>query len=66
MIKGFKLCYCHTCKKYYQSLGIMRHRAMHRDKREDCEITYSHGDTYIHHFSKRFLDVDKNNGVEKQ
>jgi hypothetical protein len=26
---------------------------MHRDKKEDCEITYTHGDTYLHEFSKR-------------
>ena len=39
--------------KYFHWLGIARHRAMHRDKKEDCKITYSNGDTYIHLFSKR-------------
>lgn len=47
-----KNCYCHTCKKSYHYLGIARHRAMHRDRREDCEITYTYGDTYIHKFSQ--------------
>lgn len=36
-------CYCHECQKYYASLGIARHRAMHRDKKEKCKITYSDG-----------------------
>lgn len=38
--------YCHTCKREFHSLGIMRHRAMHRDKKQDCKITYTHGDTW--------------------
>ena len=41
------MAYCHTCKKSFHHLGICRHRAMHRDKREDCEITYMHGDSNI-------------------
>jgi len=47
-----KNCYCATCDKDFHYLGITRHRAMHRDKKEDCEITYTHGDTYIHKFSQ--------------
>ena len=35
--------YCQTCKKFYASLGIARHRAMHRDKKEDCVIELSDG-----------------------
>ena len=46
-----KTCYCHTCKKAYHYLGINRHRAMHRDRREDCRITYTYGDTYTFNFS---------------
>ncbi len=38
--------YCHTCKKAFHYLGINRHRAMHRYKREYCKITYTHGDTH--------------------
>lgn len=43
--------YCHTCKKDFESLGIARHRAMHRDKKEDCEITMSDG-RYVYKYSK--------------
>lgn len=46
-------CYCHTCKRDYHPLGIARHRAMHRDKREDCTITFSKGNTLVYKYSKR-------------
>jgi len=46
-----KNCYCHTCEKRFHYLGIARHRAMHRDRKEDCKITYSNGYTYIYRFS---------------
>lgn len=39
-------CYCHTCGRSFHSLGIARHRAAHRDRRETCTITFSNGDTY--------------------
>ena len=45
--------YCHTCKRYFHYLGISRHRAMHRDRNEDCKITYSNGDTYIHAYGTK-------------
>jgi hypothetical protein len=51
-VKYFKTCYCYTCDKEFHCLGIMRHRAMHRDKKEDCKIEYTHRDTYIHKYSK--------------
>lgn len=44
-------CYCHTCDREFHSLGIARHRAMHRDRSEDCEIQYSDGVTYKHNFA---------------
>lgn len=47
-----KNCYCHTCQTWYHYLGITRHRAMHRDNKEDCIITYTHGDKYLHEYSK--------------
>ena len=50
-----KNCTCHTCDRDFHYLGITRHRAMHRSRGEDCEITYTHGDTYLHKFSKHFL-----------
>lgn len=48
-----KYCYCHTCDKEFNSLGIARHRAMHRDKKEDCKITYKNGETINHRFNKK-------------
>ena len=48
-----KLCYCHTCQKSYHSLGIARHRAMHRTNKEDCKITYLGGDTYLHPYASK-------------
>lgn len=47
-----KNCHCHTCGKDFHYLGITRHRAMHRERREDCKITYTHGDTWIHKYSE--------------
>lgn len=47
-----KMCYCHTCKLEIGSLGIARHRAMHRDRAEDCKITFSSGDTFRYEYSK--------------
>lgn len=52
-VTNLKQCYCHTCEKPFHYLGIARHRTMHRDKYEDCEITYTNGDTYLHKFSNR-------------
>ena len=46
-----KNCYCHTCDKYFHYLGIARHRTMHKEKNEDCKITFTHGDTYIFRYS---------------
>ncbi len=50
-VTSTKNCFCHTCNKDFHYLGITRHRAMHRDKREYCEITYTGGKTYIHDYS---------------
>lgn len=44
-------CYCHTCEEDYHHLGIARHRAMHRDKGEDCTITFSDGSKYSYNYS---------------
>lgn len=46
-----KYCYCQTCKRLIHYLGITRHRAMHRDKREDCVITFTTGKTEKYNFS---------------
>lgn len=42
--------YCKTCNKLFNSLGIARHRAIHRDKKEDCTIEMSDG-TFTWHYS---------------
>lgn len=53
----FKTCFCRTCARSFHPLGIMRHRAMHRDRNEDCEIMYTDGTVYRHGFSKRGAEV---------
>ena len=52
MMTKEKTCYCHTCKKDFHQLGVARHRAMHRDKKQDCRISFTHGDTYEWRYSK--------------
>lgn len=51
-----KNCYCHTCDKYFHYLGITRHRMAHLEKGETVEITYTHGDCWIHRPTKRHLE----------
>jgi len=46
-----KNCYCCNCRKWFHYLGIARHRAMHRDKREDCMITMTSGIKYLYDYS---------------
>ena len=38
-----KNCLCLVCSKWFNHLGIARHRAMHRDLQELCEIRFSDG-----------------------
>lgn len=35
--------YCHNCNRYFMSMGIARHRAMHRDRKELVTITLKSG-----------------------
>lgn len=35
--------YCKTCDRYFHPLGLARHRAKHRDHKENCEIEFSNG-----------------------
>ncbi len=44
-------CYCYRCQRQINSMGIARHRAMHRDKKEDAEIMYKDGSRILHLFS---------------
>jgi len=53
IVTNEKNCYCHTCKKYFHYLGITKHRAAHRGRREDCTITFTHGDTWTWLYSKK-------------
>jgi hypothetical protein len=48
-----KNCHCHTCGKWFSSLGIARHRAGHRDRKERCTITFSDGDTYTWDYTEK-------------
>lgn len=43
-----KECYCRTCDRWFNYLGIASHRAAHLRKGEECTITYTNGDTYKH------------------
>ena len=56
-------CYCHTCDREFHSLGIARHRAMHRDRSENCKILYSGGATYAHNFA---TDADPPNSERSE
>jgi hypothetical protein len=49
----WKDCECLTCGKEIHHLGIMRHRAMHRDRNEDCRIVFSDGRCVSYQFSKK-------------
>ena len=48
-----KACFCYACARYFHYLGIARHRAMHRDRKEDCKIGYTNGNIYNHKYSER-------------
>jgi len=48
--KYIEECYCHTCKKSFNKFGIARHRAMHRDRKENCTISYDKKGTIEHKF----------------
>lgn len=45
-------CRCHTCRCDFHYLGIARHVAMHRDRKQDCTVTYTYGDTHVYKFSE--------------
>lgn len=50
MSSSYHTCYCETCKREIQSMGIARHRAAHRDKKELCIIQYSTGKRKEHDY----------------
>ncbi len=47
-----KNCYCHTCDKDFHYLGIANHRMGHKNRREDCTITFTYGNTSKWSYSK--------------
>lgn len=51
-VTSSKNCYCHTCDKWFHYLGITKHRAMHRDRKENCKITFTYGDTYKYNYEE--------------
>jgi len=59
-VTRFKNCYCYTCGKSFHYLGIARHRAKHRDKRQNCKISYTNGDTYIFDYAELKNDTKNN------
>ena len=52
-VTNVKHCYCHTCKKPFHYLGIARHRVAHKERGEDCLITYTHGDTHSYNYADK-------------
>lgn len=50
-------CYCYTCERWFHSLGIARHRAAHRDKKERCLIYYSTGATLEHKYDSKLAEA---------
>lgn len=51
-----KNCYCHTCEKDFHYLGITMHRLGHKNRKEKCKITFTHGDTYSWDFTNKKND----------
>ncbi len=52
----YKDCHCHTCDKDFHHMGIARHRSAHRDKKENCEITFSTGRRLLYQFAPEEAD----------
>lgn len=46
-------CLCVTCNRDIHHLGIMSHRAMHRRRRENCEIIFSTGKRVSYNFEAK-------------
>lgn len=53
LVTSSKETFCHACSKWFHYLGIASHRAGHRRRGEDCRITYTNGETYIHLGNKK-------------
>ena len=44
---------CINCNKELNSLGMARHRAMHRDKKEYCQMMDSEGNIHRYHYDSK-------------
>nr|DAR75471.1 MAG TPA: hypothetical protein [Caudoviricetes sp.] len=53
-----KDCYCYTCDREFNYLGIARHRAAHRDRHEDCTIRFTYGNIRVWKYS----ELERNEG----
>ena len=62
MSERAKNCYCHTCGKPLHSLGLASHRAMHRNKGENCRIENSHGEISKYKFAA--VEADNKRSLE--
>lgn len=41
-----------TCGRAFHYLGTTNHRLGHRNRRRDCTITFTYGDTHTYEYSK--------------
>lgn len=57
VVKRVKTCYCHTCDKNLHSLGVATHRAAHKRRKENCEITFTNGETYKYDFKSFWAEL---------
>lgn len=44
---------CLTCQKDFHHLGIARHRAMHKDKKEECKLENYGGERFYWDYRER-------------
>lgn len=54
-----KDCYCYTCDREFNYLGIANHRASHRRRREDCTIELTYGNIRTWKYSEIKGDDDE-------
>ena len=44
--------YCHTCERWFHYLGIASHRTYHRNRNENCRVTYTNGETFTYNYKE--------------
>lgn len=50
--KDGKMWRCINCNKELKTLGMTRHRAMHRDRKEYCQMMDSDGNIHHYHYEE--------------